>query len=345
MNNQPTGTRAVVFSDLHAHSYKAHNDDEDKRLGNCLKVLNIVFNYAHKNGIAYIIFGGDLYDRQQTLPTKVVNGVLNRFKELFDRYPDVWFLAISGNHDHATRNTIERPAVTALQHLADVFPKFVLLDNEHATLYRMTNVPSVRLHGVPYYEIPQHLEQAVQCRTTPGDGLKEILLCHQTPKGLLPDMVQYDIDSADPILDRFDFVMSGHIHTGGRLTDKWLSLCSPLHRDKGDEGQERGFYVIDLENPTTSVKFISTNSKLPLYKTVATVEELEAEQADGHYATLKSVAATFRTDTAEEAERFTTDLSAEQLLTNFWEKTDGKDRELLAEGLNLLKLSETNAKN
>jgi DNA repair exonuclease SbcCD nuclease subunit len=343
MNNQ--STPAVVFSDLHAHSYKAHNDDEDKRLANCLKVLNVVFNYANKNGICYIIFCGDLYDRQQTLPTKVVNGVLKRFKELFDRYPDIWFLAISGNHDHATRNTIERPAVTALQHLADVFPKFVLLDNEHATLYRETNVPSVRLHGVPYYEIPQHVEQAVQCRVTFEDGLKEILLCHQTPKGLLPDIVQYDVDPANEVFDRFDFIMSGHIHTGGRLSDKWLSLCSPLHRDKGDEGQERGFYVIDLENPTTSVRFISTNSKFPLYKTATTIEELEAEQANGHYVTLKSVAATLRNDTADETERFTTDLSPSQLLENFWEKQGGEDRELLAVGLNLLTIAETNAEN
>jgi DNA repair exonuclease SbcCD nuclease subunit len=328
---------AVVFSDLHIHNYKAFNDGNNNRLENCLRVLNMVFNYADAKNIDTIIFCGDLYDRQQALPTEVVNETVARLKKLFQKFPRITFYAISGNHDHATRNLLGRPAVTALKHLDDMFERFVLLDYKGVCITDVNGEIAAEVTGLPYFENPEDFDAMIP---TPHkyelSNPKRILLCHQTPKGLLPEMVAYDIDPEHYRIQAFDFVLCGHIHKGGRLTDKWLSLCSPLHRDKGDEGQQRGFYTIDLTDPANTVKFISTNPKLPQYLTVDTEEELEQARGAGHYVTLRTITSQFRTEEATAPERFTTDLTPQQLLTNFWEEQGGEDRALLEEGLKLL---------
>jgi DNA repair exonuclease SbcCD nuclease subunit len=138
--------KALYFTDLHVHNYKQFDTDAS-RLHNCLRVIDILFQYANKNHIEYILFGGDLYDRQKAIPTVVVNSVVAKFTHLFQTYKDIKFVAISGNHDHASANLLHSPAETSLTHLNTIFDNFILIDNDSHTLEI-----GLQVHGIPYYE-------------------------------------------------------------------------------------------------------------------------------------------------------------------------------------------------
>lgn len=225
----------LVFSDLHIHNYKKF-DVEGSRLENCLKVLVDVFEYASINKISKILFAGDLYDQQKSIPAEVINATIETFQHCFIKYPGIQFIAISGNHDHSSKNTSEHSAITALTHLNNVFGDFMLIDD---TYWSMGN--GIRVYGTPYYSHSKDFELA-----KPGvdsSGI-QLLLIHQTPKHS-NEMIPYDCDAED--FEDFDFVFCGHIHKHERVTDNFVIVGSPLHRDLGDEGQDKGFLVFDTD--------------------------------------------------------------------------------------------------
>lgn len=229
----------LVFSDLHIHNYKKF-DDNGSRLLNCLKVLLDIFHYAAENDIEHILFCGDLFDQQKSLPTEVINKTIDVFSDLFETYPKIQFITISGNHDHSSKNTLNHEAITALSHLDKIFHKFHLIDDKNYQID--SNEGRIEILGVPYYSHKEHFlemvpKNAVSCK-------RQLLMIHQTPQHS-NDMIPFDCRAED--FENFDFVFCGHIHKHERLTRNFVIVGSPLHRDLGDEGLEKGFLVYDSE--------------------------------------------------------------------------------------------------
>ena len=228
----------LVFSDLHIHNYKKF-DNNGSRLKNCLSVLVDVFSYAHDRDIEYILFPGDLYDQQKALSVPVVTKTLQVFTSLFDAFPKIKFIAISGNHDHSSKNTLDRSAITSLTHLSELFENFILLDNKSMEV--VANNKTVTVYGIPYYSHKEHFIEKVPKLHPNNDGIN-LLMIHQTPKHS-NEMIPHEC-TVDDFQD-FDFVFCGHIHKHESLSENFVIVGSPLHRDLGDEGQDKGFLIYD----------------------------------------------------------------------------------------------------
>lgn len=227
---------AVIFGDLHAGLYKNIAD----RLDIACEVLREIFEFASSDD-GVILFVGDLYDRDKLIPTVVVNAVLGQFKKLFRKYREIEFYAISGNHDQVGINTWENPVPTALSHLATVFDRFTLLDNQSIEI-----VDGLMLHGIPYYKYREDFQNAcgkINRRIERFDDLQHIVMTHQGYPNIM-DNVTVNAKLAD--VSKRAFVLNGHLHKMKKINARALNVGSPLYRDRGDLGQKKGFFSANL---------------------------------------------------------------------------------------------------
>lgn len=325
--------KVLIYSDIHIHNYKSYGKPDRSRLRVCLDVLEEIYFHAHENGIKHILFAGDLVDSQGKLPTSVVNGVLATFLKLAMKYPEIICYAISGNHDHASKNLIHEPAITALDFVADGVPNnFIIIDNKDKII-----ADNILVSGVPYYEIPEHYNQALAQRKEAVDRYKQqepkfytILLVHQTPEGLPNPNIPTDTNPNDPVYYSWDDVNCGHIHDRMELTDRFTLVGNTHHRDRADEGKEKGFYVLDTV--ARKKKFVSLKGLYPEFITVrlGPGEVMPYDPVNytvPEYTEAKALSGTVDT------EDFAGDLSEQKLVENYWQEVDGEDKELLSIGL------------
>jgi len=247
---------AIVFSDAHVHKHKQFNEN-NRRLTNGIALIDKVFAFAHRNNIKYILFAGDMYDQMNIVATEASTAILSCFKTNFERYSDIHFIAISGNHDQAFKNLYDTPAETALRHLT-IFDNFHLLDNEG----RFKTSLGACIEGIPYYEYPEDFKKRLQ---EIGDDLpcRRILLTHQVIASGLP--IEDHIEPVDPLFSPFDMIFNGHLHTPQEVTDKFVNVGSPMHRDASDTGQRKGIWVVDLLDPVSGLNFIDITSWFPQF--------------------------------------------------------------------------------
>lgn len=323
---------AVIFSDWHIHDYKRFNTD-GSRLGNCLRVLFDLGAFCDKNGITTILFAGDLYDTQKALFTNVVNETVQAFIDFSKMYPNIVIYAISGNHDHSTKNLIGKEAESALMHIQSVVPdNFIVIDNQTVQF-----PDGVSVTGIPYYEYKEHfnikLDEAAN-RISTQNNSKNFLLIHQTPAGLDNEMIPADTNPKDINYMSFDYTFCGHIHLHKQITETFCLVGNPIHRDLADAGKSKGFLVMNLLKPEKGFKFFKL-SGYPEFISVFEDDEVENEAAN--YVVRKPRLDTLKLQESAKVEKFNTDLSASDLMSNFWKEADGKDKDLLAIGLGFLK--------
>lgn len=229
--------KVAILADLHLHNFNS----SEVRLDNGLAVLSEVSSYANNKGINYILLAGDLFHTFGTLNSLVINRTLETFYKLEQTYPKIKFIAISGNHDQASRNTLKNQSETSIQYLT-VLNNFIRIDNDIYTLDK-----GFKVLGIPYYE-PFDLEEVLSAYENKGlldDVGNTIVLMHQTPVGLFNSFIPTDLDPED--LSFFKAVFYGHIHRHQKLTKNSYMVGSPIHIDSGDIGDTKGFLVYDLD--------------------------------------------------------------------------------------------------
>lgn len=225
----------LIFSDLHIHNYKKF-DKNGSRLTNCLKVLGDVFHIAHLNNIEHILFSGDLFDSQTNLPVLVINETVKTFTSLFELYPKIRFIAISGNHD----NTSDIQNKSALLYLNEIFINFKLIDDDFFYFYGQ----NLTVWGIPYHSQINAFKSKLN---DIPDKQDTILLIHQTPQEISNKHIPSDI-SID-LFSQFKMVFCGHIHKPEILKDNFIMVGSPLHRDRGDMGDKKGYWIYNTQFP------------------------------------------------------------------------------------------------
>lgn len=335
----------VLFSDFHSHNYQKNNRPNLQRLDFGLEMLEKeIYGYAHSIGANGLFFCGDWFDSPKLLPTIVVNRNTETVLKLSRQYPNLPVLAISGNHDHSSKNLLHKPAVTALTYLQEIAPaNFRIIDDQ-----TMKVSEDMVVTGIPYYEFKedfhtrlreQHeiIKARIENGTLSRDSYK-VLLIHQTPSGLPNPNIPVDTDVNDPLYDIWDEVFCGHIHARQEITPKFTLLGNTDHRDLGDEGSEKGIYVID--SVTRTKQFVSLKGKYPEYRRVR-VKIGEAVPDDGfnwyvpHYVTDEI---NNNPDAAINTDNFEVDLSAETLIDNYCKEVAPGNQRLLSAGLECLKL-------
>lgn len=325
---------AIIFSDLHVHNYKAFNEN-GQRLKNCISVLDYIFKLAITNKIKYILMAGDLYNQMQIISTEVVNAVISCFKHNFEENPELQFIAISGNHDFYSKNLYGKYGGSGLQHLEEIFDQFHLLDyiDESITSVMHVTANGNIIEGLCYFEYPEHFIKALEGtpEIVPTTG-KRILLMHQVVASGLP--IEDHIQPDDLLFNRFDMIFNGHIHKSQEVSDKFINVGSPLHRDQGDIGQKKGIWIVDLNDPQNTISFKDLTDMFPQFIQVEEGVDLDEWQSKQYVIRVpKSLA-----DTPEEkavVENFSTSLQPAEIMTNYCESLKA-EKEILEYGLKLL---------
>ena len=330
--------KAIVFSDLHVHNYRQFNEG-GRRLKNGIAFLDYVFKLAHANDIKILLMPGDLFNNMQIMATKAVNAVAVCLKTNFETYPDIALVAISGNHDQASINLIDNPAESALEYLQAIFPQFILLDKHlefppYKAVF-MTENKTVIL-GIPYFEHKEHFKKALETiiQNDVAQGFNTILMMHQTVGSGLP--IEDDIEPTDPLFDNFSLVLNGHIHNCEQLTDKFINVGSPMHRDAGDIGKQKGFWIVDLDDPQATISFKDITDRFPVFIHKTVGEEL-TEWESQQYVIFQPAPVADSVKDAKLAEKFSTNLAPAEILTNYCNEVVADNfPEYLEYGLKLL---------
>ena len=223
----------LIFSDLHIHKYKNHNESKNSRFYDCLRVLEDVFIIASVRGIDAILFCGDLFDSPKELDTEVINHTFKAFKNLFIA-TNIKFISISGNHDISTKSLYGQKINSSQKFLSDAFDNFFLIDDNSLQLNDVT------IQGFRYYDFTEDFLKDYNSRDFKG---KVINLIHQSPIGISNKFIHADLD----ISKLKGMTFCGHIHTPEILADTFVVVGNPIHRDKGDLDQEKYVWVYDSD--------------------------------------------------------------------------------------------------
>ena len=297
--------KIAVFSDIHIHNYQPF-DKEGSRLNNTLDCLFYICKQSYDRDILTILFAGDLWDNPYSMNRRVWRKTKNTFKRIFKEFPQLTIITISGNHDQFNTD-----GDSNYQTLHELFPRnFKILTGKE-----VIGIHGVKIVGVPYTKSWTPI--------TPPSSTNTILLIHQTPDECHP-MIEGDFSATDKCWEKFHHVFCGHIHKHQRLTDNFTVVGSPLHRDSGDIGQEKGFLIYTPE--TNEIERVILD--FPQFKRSSHVED------DYHYWLVEKE---LETTTKTTIGNFTTTTSKEEILKSYIEETGGKVKELLPIGLELLK--------
>lgn len=318
----------AIFSDLHVHTYKQF-DVDGSRLKNSLQALRDVFNHCQANGIKHLFFAGDLYHLQKVLPTEAVNRLFETLQDLFTN-TKVALYAISGNHDFAEKNLLDRPGVTALSHLAEMFPRFHLIDNQNVYFEAL----GMHVGGLPYYDYREHFQEALKrSKQVLQPERFNMLLIHQTPSGLIDFPIPSECDPANDF-GEFDLVLCGHIHTRRKLADNFWLVGSPLAQSYQDPIEYRGFMVFEVEPGEAGRYSVKSNFIELDYPQFLTVPEGEEDERTAkHYVKTVPVAVAPKATVGQKTVEFSTTDTPKELTEKYFSATQTIDKQRLETGL------------
>lgn len=246
--------RLAVFSDLHVHTWGEFSKDDrgvPSRLRHCVSVLEQVREYADKNGVDAVLFGGDLFHKRGVLYTQPYNLVVAELARW--RQAHLPLFANVGNHDSADR----KGRIHALQALESAGLLRTVDDDGWMNWHIASDEEDeVEVTAISYCPDAETLRRRVDIALTQREKTKmpTIGLFHHGFRGArvgtsLEYVVKEDAD-ADAYAKHFTWMISGHYHAHqeiGTLENAWY-VGSPLEFVRG-ETSPKGFVVIDTQSP------------------------------------------------------------------------------------------------
>ena len=152
-------------------------------------------------------------------------------------------LTILGNHDVYYK---DRTDVNSLKWMAKLWPNFYLYETPQAI-----QVNNYKFFMLPWVEstsdIKDHISMNQDC---------DYIFCHTDIKGFSLNRrvkLEHGLDASD--LLSFKRIYSGHIHirqTRGNV----VYVGTPYELDRGDRGNSKGFYVLDMYKPIPVEDFV-----------------------------------------------------------------------------------------
>ena len=243
-----------------------------------LKPLKIISRKAKKLGVP-VLFTGDWDHTPKFIENKTNYYSLKTYKENFEKF-NVDLYAISGNHDFCERNHKEHRSISHLDPYDLLFNTFNKMD------WDTIETENFIVSGIPYLDYNLgFVEQVTKVgKYSPVINKPHILLIHTDLPGAI-NAFKHKIDSADNIpknwaqlFEPFDLVLSGHIHKKQWLAKNVLMTGAPDHQDRGDTGEDMGYWVIYSDRKPQFKKI-----DLPQFIYVESEEEIKD---DGNYYTV-----------------------------------------------------------
>jgi len=262
----------ACFADTHAHLYKEFSTitevSGNSRLDQIISALDYMKTYCLENDIKHILFAGDMFHRRKEVNIKVFNAiydVLSSFSK-----GGLELIGIPGNHDQESNEQFPEHSLYTFNRLDGI------------TFHSRNNFQHVNenvcICCLPYCKDPEYtllgIQEAEQFKQAYPD-VQLILLAHLGVSGaMVNNMIMQDkfsVESLSPEI--FKYGILGHYHRRQFLpgTNHMLYVGSTLQHSFNDEGEDKGFYVIDT-NKRHHIEFIPIPS--PKFVTVRNPEEM-----------------------------------------------------------------------
>jgi DNA repair exonuclease SbcCD nuclease subunit len=210
-----------------------------RRLRGQMETLELLFKQAHASKVP-LFFNGDLFHSPIGLTNDLLSVVLPEIIQLFHRYP-IDFFAISGNHDIEGINTKARRSPSYINTLANSIETFHNLD------FETVEFDDFAVHGIPYLTHNTGFAEAVE-EIKIVKGKFNILMNHGDYKdqkdtnGIIIGKGE-NVDE-DLLEEKFDLVLSGHVHKQGHIRKNIYSLGSPMQHRLSDMGGTFGYWSL-----------------------------------------------------------------------------------------------------
>lgn len=204
----------IIMGDPHSTSNKLEEID---------KLFDFTVNEAKNQGINNIIILGDLFDTHQIVHLSV----MHNYVKLFNKYQDLQWICLVGNHDiplHGNR----------LQHALHPFKALSNVKVMDCT----TGLDA--FDGIDYVPYCSE-EEFFKLVSNPSS---DILICHQTFIGAQYENSFYAKDGLDLSKVPYKQVISGHIHTS-QSVGKCFYPGAPRWFKTSDANQDKSIWLWD----------------------------------------------------------------------------------------------------
>jgi len=325
--------KAIFISDIHMHNYKQFNARGERMLY-ITRILDYVFKFADANKIVDIFMPGDIFDQFGNVSVLALLALLHCLRKNFKEYPNIKWYGISGNHDMATKTVGPNYGISSQAILSFIFPaNYTLLDG----MNRIN--PKFIVMGVPHYEDPNGFWDTVTRLC--GDLVKlgnerkapVYLMMHQMVWPENP-MVPDDVNFEDNRFKFFTRIFNGHVHHMSIVSDTFINVGSPIHRDAGDVGKRKGFWIVELDDPNVIPKFWDITEKAPEIIRKPYGEAVTGWEKDQHIIWFHPEAAIKKKSQVDfDSSKFTTQLTPEELVVNYCKEVKPDDRKLREMGV------------
>ncbi|WAB24981.1 hydrolase activity protein [Lysinibacillus phage vB_LfM_LysYB1] len=267
--------KIAAFGDNHAHMFTdfAEVDVEtgNTRFTQQLKALRYMRKYCVDNAIKIILFAGDLFHKRKAVDTVTFNMIHEEIKAFGE--DDITVIMIPGNHDQVDNSDFPEHSLKAFKELDNV----VLLDKFHQ-YYHVEEDGEVFIYPAPYSKNAAMVKEEINKYAENAKNHPEcanILLGHLGISGAFVGKGSYAMSDAfsyeDLRPDAFDFGVFGHFHKRQFLggNPNYFYTGAPIQHSFNDEGEDKGFMVMDTEEKTSTFvpipapKFITVKVKDP----------------------------------------------------------------------------------
>ena len=263
--------------DLHISGYATDRLDDmslPQRLGLIIKALEQIGDECRKRSIKFVDILGDINNDKSVIYT-VAYVALRAF---FQKYSDLTFTMISGNHDMSSTGDLQKSSIVAFSDVKNV----------------VTYIYKPELVGNILY-VPWSHNFMEQIKTFPA---ADILIAHL---GLNEAALQSGLSKIDKIkisdLSKYKLVLLGHYHRPQVLESATTKVYYPgslCHRDWNDKNEKKRFVIYDTETLEVEQVYLTGLPEFREYtidnkEDIADIIQLiKTDVAGGHHVRLKN---------------------------------------------------------
>lgn len=230
---------AVGSSDWHYHIHDEFNENGRRTTAKRVLIKQI-YGVAKKLKVPHI-FCGDMVHNKKHLQNELFN---NLSLDLPKLSKETVTYAISGNHDQCFANKDKKEySPNYVKSFSRLIPNFKCVD------FKSIETEKFIIHGLPYITHNEHYGKLIE-KFKIKKGKPNILLIHTDLPGA-KDTSGREVGTVSGIpkemnlfFDKFDLILSGHIHKKQRLTNKVIMLGAPDQQRRSDMGASMGYWII-----------------------------------------------------------------------------------------------------